>query len=782
MTVARTFAIAAFTALALPAVVHALSFQPIRHTRAQMESALGEAPRWRFVYGTRVATAEPLLRQRALMLARRLFGGDSTQVEADRDLTEAELAANSVMLLGSPRENLWTGRLAPALPVRFTERGFEWQGHSYERPGDVLHLSYPNPLAPRRFVLLIAGNSVQAMVRRGGFMFGGEDYRIVREGELARSGTFAQASTAPWRYDAALDRDREAERSHYAAGLRAQGGASLQVRAPAGMAMAAQVASAGIALLSRMDRAGLAAPARASPITLTLYRSLEAKGVLTRDTRPEHLEGNDAHAAPQNGHAGLDLWSIAAARLGQLGGRQQSRFLEPAGVWCAARFEGESLDRSLARLYSGRLLPTASEAASRPSRWRSPLVWTPARALLMRSVWETAAPSQRRPALSQLLRADPPGTLDSLCRFVQLDPRRVGARYQRLADSLARHGQQALALQGPRPWRLADGFQRGVCLAHSVSLEHGYLSAECGRELTGLQRMGANWVSITPFGYVPSLNTPEIFPSSSGGPDEESDEAVAECAARARANGQRVWLKPHLWTRGWVGDLAFTPQGWEQFFDRYREFILHWALLAEREGMDGLFVGHELVSSTRAHPQKWRALIADVRRVYKGSISYGANWDEVQRIDFWDAVDLVGVSFYFPLAERPTREPAVLRVGARKALATLKPIAARTGRPVLLAEVGYAPMAAAAVRPWEEGEGPPDLETQRACYAAVIDAMEPEDWIAGAFWWKWFTSSSIGGPADASFTPRGKPAQQVLERALQDWQGRPVRVPAAGSR
>ncbi len=781
----RAFVVAALAVLAglsVAEVGSALTFQAPRHTREQMESALAEAPRWRFVYGTRVAASEPILRQRALGLARRLFGGDSTQVEADRDLTESKLAASSVMLLGGPRENLWTSRLAPALPVRFTERGFEWQGQRYEKPGDVLHLSYPNPLASRRFVLLIAANSPGAMARRGGFMFGGEDYRIVRDGELARSGTFAQAPSAPWRYDASLDRDREAERSHYASELRVQRSASLLVRAPAGSATGAQANSAGTALLARMDRVGLPAPAKAAPITLTLYRSLEAKGVLTRDTRPEHLDGGEAHAALPSGHTAFDLWSVAAARLQQLGAREESRFLQPAAMWCAGRFEGEPLDRSVARLYFGRVLPTANEAASRVARWRSPLVWNPARALLTRALWETATAAERRPALLALLRSDPPGTLDSLCRALQLDPRRVGARYQMLADSLAHRGQRALTLQRPRPWRPADGFQRGVCLAHSVSLEHGYLSAECARELAGLQHMGADWISITPFGYVPSPNTPEIFPSSDGGPDEESDESVVECAARARAIGQRVWLKPHLWTRGWVGDLDFTPQGWKQFFERYREFILHWALLAERERIDGLFVGHELVSSTRAYPLQWRALIAEVRRVYTGTISYGANWDEVQRIDFWDAVDLIGVSFYFPLAERPTREPAVLRAGAARALATLKPIARRFGRPVLLAEVGYAPMTGAAVRPWEEGGPPPDLETQQACYAAVVEALGPEEWVAGAFWWKWFTSSASGGPSDASFTPRGKPAQAVLEHALRDWQGRPVRVLAASSR
>jgi hypothetical protein len=296
--------------------------------------------------------------------------------------------------------------------------------------------------------------------------------------------------------------------------------------------------------------------------------------------------------------------------------------------------------------------------------------------------------------------------------------------------------------------------------------------------------MGANWVSITPFGYLPSVNSPEIRSGAQGGVDEETDESVCEAAARARAIGLHVWLKPHLWTRGWVGQLDFTPGDWPRFFEQYRNFTLHYALLAARERMEGCFVGHELASATLAFPDRFRALIGEVRRVYPGTLSYEANWGrEVEGIAFWDALDLVSVSFYFPLAATPDAGPQAMAAGAAKALASLRAIAQRTGRPVLLGEVGYAPVATAPVRPWEESRaGPASPETQRACYEAVVRALDPADWVAGAFWWKWFTSDETGGATDRSFTPRGKPAQVVMARALRTWEGRPVRVLRAAPR
>ncbi|MCE9627856.1 MAG: hypothetical protein K8R56_08065 [Candidatus Eisenbacteria bacterium] len=767
--------LAGLTALLIAcAPVRAATLQPPRYTRAQMEAALQGAPAFKFVYGTRDPRQSAVLRARAMVVARRLFGGDTSQVVSDQSLGEAAFAASPVFLFGGPRENSWTQRIASALPVRFEATGFRWQDRLYDKPGDAIQLSWPNPYAPQRFLLLLAGNSSEAVARRGGFMFGDDDYRIVRDGELARSGRFAHDGGKPWRYDATLDRDREAERARFATLLRPTNGRALSVRAAASTGGVADLLALGDALLARLDAAGFTANAAAPRVSLVLYRSLEEKGVQTRDTHAEHVAERTVHAARPAGRSALDLWSVAAVRFKQNGASEASRFLRPAATHFAARFEGEPLDRALARLYGGGLLPTAVEAARRDREWRSPLVMTPARALLMAAVLEAAAPAARRTALLALLKSDPPGTLDSLCRAAGVPVAGVQARYRDLAIARSRDGQRQLLASRRASWRPADGFQRGVCVAHAVGLERGYLSAECARELARIKEAGANWVSLTPFAWLPDPREPLLASSIESGPDGESDESVCEAAARARALGLKVWLKPHVWTRGWAGELAFTPSGWARFFDGYEALALHWALLADREGMDGVFVGHELASSTAADPVRWRTIIGRVRKVYGGLVSYGANWDEAERVPFWDALDLIAVSFYAPLAKTPTRDATTLRAGATQALGSLAALGKRFGRPVLLAELGYAPNPEAAVRPWDEGGPGLDLEMQRLCLAATVAAMEPFDGIAGAYFWKW-GSASRGG--DDPFDTRGRPAAAVVSSALRSWQGRPVRVP-----
>ena len=771
----------AAVAVALPAA--AAELQPPRFTREQMEAKLADARPFRLVYGTRDPAATAALRARALALAVRAFGGDSTLVVADRDARDTLFAAGPVYLLGGPDENEWTRRLAPALPVRFEAQGFRWQGQLYGRPRDVIHLSWPNPLAPSRFLLLSAGNSPAALAGAQDLALSDDDWRIYRDGALVRSGRFAQDPSRPWSYDPRRDRDREAERDRYARALVATGGTGLEVRAPAGLALAAEVSGRAEALLARMTRQGLAPPAGSPRPTLTLYRSLEEKGTLTLDTHAEHAGGTRAapaaHAALPAGRAGLDLWCVPALRLLQCGASPASRFWRPAAVAWTARFEGEPLDRSLSRLYFAGLLPRAPEAAARSAAtWRTPLVWTPARALLVRAVWESARPAAGRDALLALLRADPPGTLDSLCALARVPAATVERRYRALADSIARVGRRRAAGRHLDPWRPAQGFQRGVCVAHEEGVDRGYLSAACARELARIRDAGADWVALTPFASLADSRVPVLGNSTDAGPDGESDEAVCEAAARAHALGLRVWLKPQVWTRGWEGALAFGPAGWRQFFDAYDEILLHWAILAEREGLDGLFVGHELASSTAADPERWRTLIGRARHVYAGPLTYDANWDEVARVPFWDALDLIGVSFYAPLSDRPTRDPARLRAGAAQALTALREVARRTGRPVLIAELGYPPTASAAQRPWDGTAAPNDPELQRLCLEAAIAAMDPHEWLAGAFFWRWGS-----GPRgrDDPFDPRGQPAEEVILRALKAWQGRPVRPPAAGS-
>ena len=50
--------------------------------------------------------------------------------------------------------------------------------------------------------------------------------------------------------------------------------------------------------------------------------------------------------------------------------------------------------------------------------------------------------------------------------------------------------------------------------------------------------------------------------------------------------------------------------------------------------------------------EHWIELIGRVREVYTGSLTYAANFDQYEFVDFWEPLDLIGINAYFPLRQR----------------------------------------------------------------------------------------------------------------------------------
>jgi hypothetical protein len=292
-----------------------------------------------------------------------------------------------------------------------------------------------------------------------------------------------------------------------------------------------------------------------------------------------------------------------------------------------------------------------------------------------------------------------------------------------------------------------------------------------------ISQLGANWVSLTPFAFMPSDSRPELRVVTSGGWWGESDEGIIESAQWARAAGLRVMLKPHIWLHGrgeqWRGTIEMTSEGdWEAWFAAYERWILHYADLAEREGMEALVVGTELVRASidPRREQSWRRVIASVREHYSGTLLWSAHWEsEFERLPFWDALDAIGVGIYFPLSQRPSAPDEEIRAVWRSAAERIGRTAERLQRPVIFTEVGYRSSADAAIAPWLwRSEAALDLDLQRRLYEAMFEACWDQPWFGGLFIWKWRARPGAGGPDDRSFTPQGKPVLGVIAHWFRD--------------
>ncbi|HWB98520.1 MAG TPA: hypothetical protein VG672_17535, partial [Bryobacteraceae bacterium] len=87
---------------------------------------------------------------------RRQFRGDA-QVRDDTRITDAEIAASNLVLWGDPGSNRVLARIAGQLPVRWTREGIVVGKQKYPAASSALILIYPNPLNPRKYVVLNSG-------------------------------------------------------------------------------------------------------------------------------------------------------------------------------------------------------------------------------------------------------------------------------------------------------------------------------------------------------------------------------------------------------------------------------------------------------------------------------------------------------------------------------------------------------------------------------------------------------------------------------------------------
>jgi hypothetical protein len=321
----------------------------------------------------------------------------------------------------------------------------------------------------------------------------------------------------------------------------------------------------------------------------------------------------------------------------------------------------------------------------------------------------------------------------------------------------------------PRVRAAPAGFQRGVCLAHTNSPDGGYGSDSLGRTLDHLASDGVEWISVTPFGFQRTRDSTRIGYVLAG-PGSETDEVMRHVIREAHARGLKMLYNPHMWVGhwDWTGDIEMKDEGdWAAWFDSYRRFIVHHAILAEEERAEIFSVANELGGTVRRERQ-WRETLAAVRKVFGGPLTYAANWgEEVERIAFWDGLDFVGVNAYYPLSADPDASEEDLAAGANVIAGRLSRIGRVAGRPILLTEVGFASRPGSWVDPHREvRDATPDVTAQARSYRAVLGAFTTEP-FRGLYWWKFESDPHITRAGDSSFTPQGKPAEDTMAEAYR---------------
>lgn len=281
-------------------------------------------------------------------------------------------------------------------------------------------------------------------------------------------------------------------------------------------------------------------------------------------------------------------------------------------------------------------------------------------------------------------------------------------------------------------------------------------------------KIHANSAAVMPFGFMREINATEIIFDTDRQWFGETRKGAKQYIQLLQKNNISVMLKPQIWV--WRGEFTGTimmdsEESWKKLEDSYDRFILNYAELAEETKVPILCIGTELEKFVTNRPEYWLRLIRKVREIYKGKLTYAANWDEYKRTSFWKQLDYIGIDAYFPLSESQTPTVDELQMGWRPWKEKIAEVSKINGKPIIFTEFGYRSMDYTAKKPWlvDDNEDRVNLIAQSNAKTAIFNEFWNEDWFAGGYIWKWFIQhEKTGGDKDNRFTPQNKPAQDVI--------------------
>jgi hypothetical protein len=285
-------------------------------------------------------------------------------------------------------------------------------------------------------------------------------------------------------------------------------------------------------------------------------------------------------------------------------------------------------------------------------------------------------------------------------------------------------------------------------------------------DLNSIVQLNAKWVGIIPFGFLDKGKTTIRYDFEHQWWGERK-KGIVRSIQIAKSKKLKVMLKPQLWIKDqFVGDIDFTdsPKKWTLLEKNYTTFLLDFARIADSLDVDLLSIGCEFKKWVIKRPIFWNKLIVKIKSVYKGELTYSANWDNFEQVKFWSKLDYIGVDSYFPLSELKTPGIKVMNDKWRRIKPSLKKISNKHNRKVLFTEYGFRSVDSNVKETWDsEKPGAVNQIAQKNAYEAMFSSIWKEDWFAGGFLWKWKADHvKAGGKTDNRFTPQNKLAEAVI--------------------
>ena len=300
-------------------------------------------------------------------------------------------------------------------------------------------------------------------------------------------------------------------------------------------------------------------------------------------------------------------------------------------------------------------------------------------------------------------------------------------------------------------------FIKGVTFA-PFAKKGSFLKKEAYQSLENLKkRTYANTIIIVPTGLQ---DTPQSESVDYLSESTVSDDELKKMILYAEGLGLNVILKPTVNCRNgiWRAHISFFDTDvpcepkWSNWFRSYTAFQQHYAAIAQDTGCSMFITGCEMVQSEHREDE-WRKLLEDVRKLYRGPVSYNTDKYQEHNVKWWDAVDVISSSGYYPINDWENQ------------LDRIEKVVKSFGRPFFFAECGCMSTWGSYNTPndWEV-KGERDLRGQADWYAAMFRAAEKREWVGGfATWdWPWKQYSLSAAIFNNGYDIYGKPAEKIV--------------------
>ena|SRR5438552_9148320 len=289
-------------------------------------------------------------------------------------------------------------------------------------------------------------------------------------------------------------------------------------------------------------------------------------------------------------------------------------------------------------------------------------------------------------------------------------------------------------------------FQMGVSFPDWGTMGYGESDVKWLTELPVMQtKTAACWIEM-PVLFEQATRTSTAVMA---GPKTPSLSSFTYGIQRAHSLGYHIFVTPLFGvgdTEGWAGVIHFsTVEQEQQWFDSYWQALKPYALAAAQVGVEQFAIGTECVWLEQNAPSSlWNKLIAELRSVFPGKITYDMDWSSLQtHPPAWmhnSTLNTIGVSTYLPLTDTPQRvDPKqIFGLWKQRVKQAIDNFSEEVGKSMVLSEIGYPNSTDSLYHPWEShSTAPADQEEQAAAVGAALANIIPDQHVLGTFFWGW---------------------------------------------